>query len=81
MNKWRVQDDHFTDGDQDVGIDQVRDMILSDVPLQVHADRLEISTRHFVELAMMLCRLLEISVPRVKYWLKISNLQRKRGPQ
>lgn len=81
MNKWQIQGDSFTDGDQTVGIELVRSMILSDDPLRVHADQMGISMEHFVNLALEACRVLEIPVPRRQQLEKISVAQKERAPQ
>lgn len=82
MSEWRMEGGRFTDGECNLGIENVRDMMVEcqDAP-QVQANRLGISCQHFVDLAVFACHKLTIKKRRRMHWYEIYILQKERAPQ
>ncbi len=81
MNKWRMKAGRFVDGECDLGVEVVWDMVTGGASPQFLANRLGISCEHLVRLAALACEKLNIPHRRRVYWRQMFDLQKERAPQ
>lgn len=65
---WYTKASKVTDGEHTYTISEARDIVMTEISLDEHAERMNITVAHFLRFALLVCKYLSIPEDRVFYW-------------